>query len=101
MGVRPPASGRVRAAFVSFLLAVATFDAAHAATLPAGFVEEILAANLGDTTAMQIAPDGRLFIGVQGGQIRIWDPGAGLLPTPFLNLSVDARGERGLLGLAF
>jgi glucose/arabinose dehydrogenase len=50
------------------------------------------------------APEGdsRLFIVEKGGLIKILENGA-LLPTPFLDLSnsVNAEGERGLLGLAF
>jgi glucose/arabinose dehydrogenase len=49
---------------------------------------------------MQFAPDGRLFVTQQGGQLRVVKNGA-LLPTPFLTLTVNASGERGLLGVAF
>jgi glucose/arabinose dehydrogenase len=44
----------------------------------------------------------RIFIVVQGGQIRIYKNGA-LLPAPFLDVSAKllSGGERGLLGLAF
>jgi glucose/arabinose dehydrogenase len=46
--------------------------------------------------------DSRLFIVEQGGLIKILDRGM-VLQTPFLDLSgsVDAAGERGLLGMAF
>lgn len=49
---------------------------------------------------MEIAPDGRIFVCQQGGSLRVIKNGA-LLSTPFLTLSVDANGERGLLGIAF
>ena len=49
---------------------------------------------------MEIAPDGRIFVCQQGGSLRVIKDGA-LLSTPFLTLSVDASGERGLLGIAF
>jgi glucose/arabinose dehydrogenase len=49
---------------------------------------------------MEIAPDGRIFVCLQGGQLRVIKNGA-LLPTPFLSLTVDPSGERGLLGIAF
>jgi glucose/arabinose dehydrogenase len=49
---------------------------------------------------MEIAPDGRIFVCQQGGSLRVIKDGA-LLSTPFLTLSVDADGERGLLGVAF
>lgn len=74
--------------------------AANAATLPAGFTETPIATGLASPTAMGFAPDGRLFVCQQGGQLRVIKNGA-LLPTPFVSLSVDASGERGLLGIAF
>jgi glucose/arabinose dehydrogenase len=49
---------------------------------------------------MQFAPDGRLFVAEQGGRLRVVKNGV-LLPTPFVMLSVNASGERGLLGIAF
>ena len=71
-----------------------------AATLPAGFVESTVASGLSSPTAMDFAPDGRLFVCLQGGNLRVIKNGV-LLPTPFLSLSVDSAGERGLLGIAF
>ncbi len=49
---------------------------------------------------MQFAPDGRLFVAQQGGQLRVIKNGV-LLGTPFMTLSVNSSGERGLLGVAF
>ena len=49
---------------------------------------------------MDFAPDGRLFVCLQGGQLRVIKNGA-LLGTPFMTLNVDPSGERGLLGVAF
>jgi glucose/arabinose dehydrogenase len=75
--------------------------ALSAATLPAGFVETQFGSNLGGSpTAMAFAPDGRLFVCLQSGQLRVVKNGA-LLPAPFVSLSVDSSGERGLLGIAF
>jgi glucose/arabinose dehydrogenase len=71
-----------------------------AATLPAGFTESLVATGLASPTAMAIAPDGRIFVCLQGGQLRVIKNGA-LLPTAFVSLSVDSNGERGLLGVAF
>ena len=71
-----------------------------AATVPAGFTEALVASGLSTPTAMQFAPDGRLFVAQQGGALRVIKNGA-LLATPFLTVSVDANGERGLLGVAF
>ena len=71
-----------------------------AAALPTGFTEAQVAGGLSNPTAMQFAPDGRLFICEQGGRLRVVKDGA-LLPTPFLTVTVSSSGERGLLGVAF
>jgi glucose/arabinose dehydrogenase len=73
---------------------------ADAATLPAGFSESLIAGGLASPTAMQFAPDGRLFVCEQGGRLRVIKDGA-LLATPFLTVTVSSAGERGLLGVAF
>jgi glucose/arabinose dehydrogenase len=72
---------------------------AYAATLPAGFTETQIS-GLSNPTAMEIAPDGRIFVCLQGGTLRVIKNGT-LLPAPFITLNVDPNGERGLLGLAF
>src|SRR5687768_3436805 len=72
----------------------------QAATVPAGFADETLVTGLSSPTAMAFAPDGRLFVCQQGGQLRVIKNGA-LLATPFLTLTVNSSGERGLLGVAF
>src|SRR5829696_4447786 len=84
-------------AAIAFL--VAALSVAQAATLPAGFTETQIS-GLSNPTAMEIAPDGRIFVCQQGGSLRVIKNGA-LLSTPFLTVSVDANGERGLLGIAF
>lgn len=82
------------------LLALMSRVSLFAATLPPGFTEAILASGLSNPTAMQFAPDGRLFVTQQSGALRVIKNGV-LLPTPFVTLSVDSAGERGLLGVAF
>jgi glucose/arabinose dehydrogenase len=49
---------------------------------------------------MAVAPDGRIFVAQQGGALRVVKNGA-LLTQPFLTVSVNSSGERGLLGIAF
>lgn len=72
-----------------------------AAILPPGFFETQIGSTLGGSpTAMDFAPDGRIFVCLQGGQLRVIKNG-GLLTTPFVSLTVDSSGERGLLGIAF
>src|SRR5215208_5947176 len=73
---------------------------ARSATIPSGFTEKQVATGLASPTAMQFAPDGRLFICEQGGRLRVVKGGS-LLATPFLTVTVSSSGERGLLGVAF
>lgn len=68
--------------------------------LPDGFTETELVDTLNNPMAMDIAPDGRMFIAEQGGDLRIVDHHGMLLPTPFVSIPVDYSGERGLLGVA-
>src|SRR6185436_1117956 len=70
-----------------------------AATLPSGFTETQIG-GLSSPTAMEFAPDGRLFVCLQGGQLRVIKNNT-LLPTPFLTVTTNSSGERGLLGIAF
>ena len=81
-------------------LALTLFAAAWsgAATLPPGFSETTIP-GLTKATAMDLAPDGRIFVCQQQGALRIIENGV-LLSTPFLNVGVDPSGERGLLGVA-
>jgi len=85
--------------FIALLLLLVSVSVVHAATLPPGFTETSIS-GLVNPTAMEIAPDGRIFVCQQGGSLRVIKNGV-LLSTPFLTLSVDENGERGLLGIAF
>ncbi|HEY2787295.1 MAG TPA: PQQ-dependent sugar dehydrogenase [Fimbriiglobus sp.] len=69
-------------------------------TLPAGFSETLVAGGLTNPTSMALSPDGRVFVTEQTGALRVVENGS-LLATPFLSVSVDSSGERGLLGVAF
>jgi glucose/arabinose dehydrogenase len=86
--------------FVAVVALVMMASTTHAATLPAGFKETLIAQGLSAPTAMQFAPDGRLFVCEQGGRLRVVKDGV-LLPTPFVTLTVSSVGERGLLGVTF
>jgi glucose/arabinose dehydrogenase len=103
---RPVLSRRTRAlvgvTLLVFLVGAQLYAAApgSAATLPGGFTETLVATGLASPTAMAFAPDGRLFVAQQGGALRVIKNGA-LLATPFLTVTVDSAGERGLLGVAF
>src|SRR5678810_1388505 len=94
-------TSRRRLAFFAFITWLGLVSpSALAATLPANFTETQFASGLTNPTAMAFAPDGRLFVCQQGGQLRIVK-NAALLATPFVSLTVDSNGERGLLGVAF
>ena len=71
-----------------------------AVTLPSGFSQSQIGGALSSPTSMAIAPDGRIFVCTQGGKLRVIKNGS-LLSTPFVTLTVDSAGERGLLGVAF
>jgi glucose/arabinose dehydrogenase len=71
-----------------------------AASVPAGFTDAVVAGGMANPTAMAFAPDGRLFVAQQGGALRVIKNGS-LLSTPFVTLTVNSSGERGLLGVAF
>ena len=70
------------------------------ATVPSGFSETLIAGGIVSPTAMAFAPDGRLFVCEQGGALRVIKNNA-LLAAPFVTLTVNSAGERGLLGVAF
>src|SRR5678810_216980 len=82
------------------LLFIASVRVANGATVQTGFTDSLVAAGLTDPTAMALAPDGRIFVCEQRGTLRVIKNGV-LLPTPFLTVTVDSAGERGLLGIAF
>jgi uncharacterized repeat protein (TIGR03806 family) len=73
---------------------------AAAGTLPDGFEESEIAAGFTGATAMEVAPDGRVFLCEQTGALRVIKGGV-LLPAPFVTVAVDSSWERGLLGIAF
>jgi glucose/arabinose dehydrogenase len=66
----------------------------------AGFSDVQVAGGLSNPTLMAIAPDGRIFVSEQAGKVRVIKGGV-LLATPFVTLSVNSSGERGVLGIAF
>lgn len=76
---------------------------AHGAgTLPDGFEQSRFVGGLTGPTAMAFAPDGSLFVAEQRGTLRVVDANGQLREKPFLDgrSSIDASGERGLLGVA-
>lgn len=66
--------------------------------LPEGFAEEVLVTSLTRPTALQLVPDGRMFIAEQDGAVKVIQ-GDMVLAEPFIVLPTDGRGERGVLGI--
>jgi glucose/arabinose dehydrogenase len=83
-----------------FMLTLCNIAVAPAATVPQGFTNSTFVFGIPNGTAMQFAPDGRLFVAQQTGALRVVK-NRQLLNAPFLSVPVDAQGERGLLGFAF
>src|SRR5262245_16039783 len=87
----------------SMPLAFIIFLSTHTLTAqiyPSGFSQVLVANGIASPTVMAFAPDGRLFVAQQTGALRVIENGV-LLSTPFITLSVNSSGERGLLGIAF
>jgi glucose/arabinose dehydrogenase len=84
----------------AILLFLAAGTDVEPAVVPSGFTDALVVGALTAPTAFAFAPDGRIFIAEQAGRLRVVKNGA-LLDTPFLTVSVNASGERGLLGVAF
>lgn len=82
--------------------ASATVQFGGSRTQPAGFTRNegwVTGLNGSATAFVQApAPDGRLFVAQQGGDLRVVKGGV-LLAMPFVHLSVDSSGERGLIGV--
>jgi glucose/arabinose dehydrogenase len=85
--------------------------AALAANAPAGAqqfvdqgfsVETIATLPAYQPLGITFAADGRAFIWQDNGLVRVFRPGTGLLPTPFIDLRgrVNTLNDRGLLGFA-
>ena len=74
----------------------------NGSALPTGFSRTQFVSGItsGRATTMAFAPDGRLFIAEQDGALRVVKNGV-MLATPFVTVSTNANGERGLLGVAF
>ncbi|MFL5355654.1 PQQ-dependent sugar dehydrogenase [Archangium sp.] len=71
-----------------------------AAAVPARFTDTEVVDGLESATSMALAPDGRIFVCEQAGRLRVIQNGT-LLAEPFLTVTTDDNGERGLLGVAF
>jgi glucose/arabinose dehydrogenase len=67
------------------------------ANVPEGFTDEQVVGGLDSPTAMDIAPDGRIFVAGQKGHLWVVENGDAQLVTQLSN--VNSEQERGFLGL--
>lgn len=64
------------------------------------FAQTQVASGLNSPVGMAVAPDGRVFIAQQGGEVRVVENDV-LLPTPFVTVPTTADDEEGLLAVEF
>ncbi len=86
--------------FLFLLLACAVNAAQAQIPLPPDFQETPIAFPLNSPTTMAFAPDGRLFVCLQGGELRVIKNGV-MLAAPFVTAPTIANDEEGLLGVTF
>jgi putative heme-binding domain-containing protein len=67
-------------------------------SLPRGFKADVVATGLTGATALEVSPDGRIFVAEQTGTLRVLKNGK-LLAEPFVKVPVEAKWERGLIGV--
>jgi glucose/arabinose dehydrogenase len=63
------------------------------------FVQSKLVGSLNSPTAITVAPDGRIFVAYQGGEVRVVKNGL-LLPAPFVTVTTAVFDEQGIVGIA-
>ena len=88
-------------ASVAAVLVSSANSARGAAMLPPNFARSQVVGGLASPTAMDFAPDGRLFVAEQRGTLRVVKAGGNLATFLDISGSVHSAGERGLLGIAF
>ena len=81
------------------MLALLETVPSDAQVFPPDFARVLVTNGLANPTAMAFAPDGRIFVAEQAGKLRVIKNNT-LLPTAFVQLSVNSSGERGLIGIA-
>src|SRR4029077_9902940 len=94
-----PTGGATLGTLASATLTIVDNDTATAVVLPTGFTQTAVATGLSSETALVAAPDGRLFVLEQGGNVRLNKNGSPLAPPPF-TVTTIAEQERGLIGIA-
>lgn len=93
------AAGLSPAEFTDLIAYLENLHSTGPITLPHGFTWSRVAAGITGATAMEVAPDGRVFVCEQTGSLRVVKDDR-LLDAPFLTVRVDSTWERGLIGVA-
>ena len=88
------------AAFSTFAVRIVSGQEPSATPVPSGFVSELVIDGVASPTDFAFAPDGRIFVTTLLGYVVIFEDGE-RIPTPFIQLPVNALTERGLMSLAF
>ena len=90
------------AVLASSLAVLTTPEPADAASLPAGFQEQIVFSGLTEPTALRFSPDGRVFVAEKSGVIKVFDNLSDTTPTVFADLRTQVHNywDRGLLDVA-
>jgi glucose/arabinose dehydrogenase len=91
-------SSSIRGGLTALLACTLGLSWPQAATLPTGFTETKLIGSV-NPTSIEIAPDGRVFLGIKSGTIKVYKNGT-WLQNPLLTVDADFQEERGLLGMA-
>jgi glucose/arabinose dehydrogenase len=81
--------------FVTFMC----YHLSYAQVYPADFAQVLVTSGITNPTVMDFAPDGRIFVAEQGGNLRVIKNNT-LLTTPFITLTVNSTGDSGLMGIA-
>ncbi|MGH3063427.1 MAG: PQQ-dependent sugar dehydrogenase [Gaiellaceae bacterium] len=70
--------------------------------LPTGFQETVVFSGLTNPSAIEFAPDGRVFVAEKGGRIKVFDSLTDSSPDVFADLSAKVHNfwDRGMLGFA-
>jgi putative heme-binding domain-containing protein len=92
------AAGLSPAEFTDLVAYLETLRSSGPIAVPKGFIWSRVAAGITGATAMEVAPDGRIFVCEQTGALRVVK-GDRLLDAPFLTVPVDSTWERGLIGV--
>jgi glucose/arabinose dehydrogenase len=88
---------------LALLVTLLSPPAARAAVVPTGFQDEQVWGGLTNPVNIEFAPDGKVFVGEKGGEIKVFDSIADTTPSAFgtgLAPAVHDFWDRGMLGLA-